>query len=44
MCVYRGESLYDLMAENKWKGAKKWAKKENSCVPYDWKSNSIKNH
>lgn len=28
-----GELLYDLMAKNKWKGAKKWAKKANKIAP-----------
>lgn len=28
-----GELLYDLMAENKWKGAKKWALAANSIAP-----------
>ena len=28
-----GETLYDLMAENKWVGAKKWAKNANKIAP-----------
>lgn len=28
-----GETLYDLMAENKWKGAKNWAKNANKIAP-----------
>lgn len=28
-----GEALYDLMAENKWKGAKKWAQKAGKIAP-----------
>lgn len=28
-----GETLYDLMAENKWVGAKKWAKNANNIAP-----------
>ena len=28
-----GELLYDLMAKNKWKGAKSWAKKANKIAP-----------
>lgn len=28
-----GEALYDLMAENKWKGAKLWAKNANKIAP-----------
>lgn len=28
-----GESLYDLMAENQWKGAKNWAKNANKIAP-----------
>lgn len=28
-----GETLYDLMAENKWKGAKLWAKNANKIAP-----------
>lgn len=28
-----GEALYDLMAENGWKNAKKWAKKADSIAP-----------
>lgn len=28
-----GEILYDLMAENKWKGAKKWAQTANRIAP-----------
>ncbi len=28
-----GESLYDLMAENKWEGAKKWAQNANKIAP-----------
>lgn len=28
-----GESLYDLMAENKWEGAKNWARKANKIAP-----------
>lgn len=28
-----GNTLYDLMAENKWKGAKKWAQNANKIAP-----------
>lgn len=28
-----GETLYDLMAENKWEGAKQWAENANSIAP-----------
>lgn len=28
-----GNALYDLMAENKWKGAKKWAQNANKIAP-----------
>lgn len=28
-----GETLYDLMAENKWKGAKKWAQNADKIAP-----------
>ena len=28
-----GEALYDLMAENKWEGAKEWAKKADKIAP-----------
>lgn len=28
-----GETLYDLMAENKWEGAKLWAKNANKIAP-----------
>ena len=28
-----GETLYDLMSENKWKGAKLWAKNANKIAP-----------
>lgn len=28
-----GNTLYDLMAENKWKGAKKWAQNANKVAP-----------